>query len=274
MQDERPGALAPLPPGPLLELDAGAVTVSLAPLAGGRIAQIRHRGQAWLVGPDGDDPAAIAWGCYPMAPWVGRLRDGAFVFAGRRHGLARNFGRHAIHGLAFVMPWVVESHGAVHADLSLRLPRDASWPFGGIVRQSIRASGDALALALRLEAEEQAMPACIGWHPWFRKPERLSFQPEAMYPRDADGIATLPPAAPGQGPWDDCFVNERPVVLERDGWRLRLESECRHWTVYDMPVHATCVEPQTGPPDAFNLQPRVLASGQALEARLRMTWSR
>ena len=162
MRDEGAGAHAPLPPGPLLEFGAGAVSVELAPGAGGRIAQIRHRGQAWLVGPDGDDPAAIAWGCYPMAPWAGRLRDGAFVFAGRRHRLSRNFGRHAIHGLAFVLPWMVESHGPAHADLSLRLPRDARWPFGGIVRQSIRASDDALALSLRLEAEEQAMPACIG----------------------------------------------------------------------------------------------------------------
>src|SRR5690606_5284914 len=118
-----------------------------------------------------------------------------------------NLGSHAIHGLAFDRPWRVESHAAAEIRLSLRLPRDDRWPFGGVVVQSITADDDALALTLRLEAEEQAMPACIGWHPWFRKPGRISFQPDAMYPRDADGIACLPLVMPGDGPWDDCFVN-------------------------------------------------------------------
>lgn len=273
MAVEQDSALAALAPGPLLGIGAGALAVELAPAAGGRIAQIRYDGREWLVGPGDGDRAAIVWGCYPMAPWAGRLREGAFDFAGRRCRVAPNFGRHAIHGLAFMLPWTVDDHGQAHAELSLRLPRDGRWPFGGVVRQRIRVSADALDLTLQVEAEDLALPACLGWHPWFRKPDRLRFSPRAMYPRDADGIARLPLVPPSPGPWDDCFVNDGPVAIERAGQRLRLETECRHWVVHDAPAHATCVEPQTGPPDAFNLLPQVVAPGEALTARLRLAWS-
>ena len=74
------------------------------------------------------------------------------------------------------------------------------------------------------------------------------------------------------GPWDDCFVNTREVVVHRGGQRLRLSSDCDHWVVYDETAHSTCIEPQTGPADAFNLAPRVLQPGQSLQAWFRMEW--
>jgi aldose 1-epimerase len=37
-----------------------------------------------------------------------------------------------------------------------------------------------------------------------------------------------------------------------------------------MPPHATCIEPQTAPPDAFNLRPHRLAPGQTLQASYRI----
>lgn len=116
------------------------------------------------------------------------------------------------------------------------------------------------------------MPAAIGWHPWFRKPDRLVFAPARIYPRDAQGIATLPLAPAPPGPWDDCFPYRDPIVLQRGGQRLRLSSDCAHWVVYDGTAHATCVEPQTGPPDAFNLAPAILAPGQTLEAFFLLEW--
>ena len=53
---------------------------------------------------------------------------------------------------------------------------------------------------------------------------------------------------------------------------MRLTSDCRHWVVYDEPAHATCVEPQSGPPDAFNLEPLVLAPGETLQRWFLMEW--
>src|SRR5690606_34548827 len=105
-------------------------------------------------------------------------------------------------------------------------------------------------------------PVTIGWHPWFVKPvtDRLEF--EAMYRRGADGLPTGELVDPTPRPWDDCFVRPRgPLRLHYadpsggadQALVVTIASDCDHWVVYDEPVHATCVEPQSGPPDAANL---------------------
>ncbi|AMJ55270.1 MULTISPECIES: aldose epimerase [Stenotrophomonas] len=265
-------ALAPMPAGQLYWLRAGKLEVALAPEAGGRIAQLRYDGVDWLIGENDVPPATIAWGCYPMVPWAGRIRRGRFDFDGKSHMLPANFGAHAIHGVGFSRPWHIESIDAATATLSLRLPQDAHWPFGGSTRQAIQVHDNRLHLQLSVEAGDQAMPAVLGWHPWFRKPEQLLFSPDAMYPRDEDGIATLPVGKPTPGPWDDCFVAQGETTLVRAGQRLRLRADSDHWVVYDGAAHATCVEPQTGPPDAFTLAPHRLAPGEQLALAFEFAW--
>ncbi|MGH8025920.1 MAG: aldose epimerase, partial [Pseudoxanthomonas sp.] len=158
------------------------------------------------------------------------------------------------------------------AELSLRLPRDERWPFGGTARQTLQVEPRRLRLTLRLEADETAMPGVIGWHPWFRKPDRIEFAPSRMYPRDSQGIATLPLVEPKPGPWDDCFINRSEVVIHRAGQRLHLASDCTHWVVFDERAHATCIEPQSGPPDAFNLSAAGLPPEHAMESSFELEW--
>lgn len=129
-----------------------------------------------------------------------------------------------------------------------------------------------LTLSLSVRAGGSAIPVVLGWHPWFRKPDRMHFSPTGMYPRDGAGIAVLPVVSPAPGPWDDCFLNTAPIVIERSGQSLRLSSNCTYWVVYDSTAHATCIEPQTGPPDAFNLSPFVLPPGGELQAWFRIEW--
>src|SRR6516225_4663990 len=112
-------ALKPLAPGPVFEIGRGSLRVSIAPQAGGRIAQIRRDGVEWLVGYDKDNAATIAWGCYPMLPWVGRLRRGRFKFAGNSYQLPLNLGGHAIHGIGFALPWSLDAQSPTSAELSL-----------------------------------------------------------------------------------------------------------------------------------------------------------
>lgn len=263
-----------LAPGELLRLDNRTLSVDIAPEAGGRIAQVHRRGTPWLVGHDEDNAAAIAWGCYPMLPWAGRLRRGEFHFDGNQYRLPTTLGAHAIHGIGFLRPWRIEAHGATRCRLSLALPEDGHWPFGGVAVQKIQLQDDTLLLTLSLQATHRPMPMpVLGWHPWFRKPRRLAFDPEAMYPRDREGIATLPLVPPSPAPWDDCFINVAPVRMRGATGELVLDSDSRHWVVYDQPHHATCVEPQTGPPDAFNLQPEArLLPGQSLRTWFRWHW--
>lgn len=259
------GALAPLAPGKLLTITNGPLMVTIAPEAGGRIAQIVNHGRSLLVEYAPETAAMIAWGCYPMVPWAGRVRGGRFNFQGVAHVLRLNLGEHAIHGVAFGMPWQVSQQGQNFIEMVVALPNDERWPFGGKAHQRIEAGDGWLKLELSVQAGQRAMPATIGWHPWFKKPDALEFSPARMYPRDDQGIATLPPMEPTEGPWDDCFINHHPALLHYPDQSLRMTSGCTHWVVYDETANATCVEPQSGPPDAFNLEQCVLQPGEALQ---------
>lgn len=260
-----------MPAGPLHWLRAGSLEVAVAPEAGGRIARIRFDGVEWLIGEQ-QEAAAIGWGCYPMVPWAGRIRQGRFSVDGRCYQLPVNFGVHAIHGVGFSRPWRIDRLESDGASLSLDLPEDGYWPFGGRASQHIHVQPDCLQLRLAVQAGDTPMPAVLGWHPWFRKPDRLLFAPAAMYPRDGEGIAVLPCVDPAQGPWDDCFINHREVTLVSAGQRLRLRADTDHWVVYDGAAHATCVEPQTGPPDGFTLAPTRLQPGQRLQLTFELRW--
>ena len=243
------------------------ISADIDATSGGRIAQIVVRDVELLIGREtaGGDP--LRWGSYPMVPWAGRIRHGRFTFGGAAHQLPVEADGHAIHGVGFVSPWAIDTCTTASIELSLQLPSDGSWPFGGHARQRITVGADQIVLGLEVTAGDVAFPALIGWHPWFRKPDRIAFHPRAMY-RRVDGVAVdelveVPPSR-RSGQWDDCFVNTEPIVLAIDGITVRLSSDCTDWVVFDERPEATCVEPQSGPPDAFNIRPHVLAPGDTL----------
>jgi len=249
-------------------LRSGEATVTVHPSAGGRIGQIDVAGQPLLVDVSDlqrGEGHPMMWGAFPMAPWVGRIRHGRFEFEGRAHQLPINHHdgdgperAHAIHGLVFDREVREVSSTASAWYGSIPLP----WAFGGVVNQSVTVFDDHLVATLMVEATHGAFPAEVGWHPWFRKPDRLEFSPTAMYERDTFGLPTGELVEPSDGPWDDCFVNTETVVLHYDrpaAPAVTVASDCDHVVVYDQPGDATCVEPQSGPPDAFNLQPHVAA---------------
>lgn len=248
-------------------LHSDDATARLAPSAGGRLAQLTVRGRPVLV--DGDQAShPMGWGSFPMAPWAGRIRHGRFTFDGAVRDLPINLAPHAIHGTTFERPWTLRHHDGTSAVLDIEL----GWSFGGRATQSFRLADRSLVMELAVHAEQAAMPAEIGWHPWFVKPDRVGFHPTARYERDHEGIAIDRLVEPGTGPFDDCFVNTEPVVVEIGGTTLTLTSDCDHWVLYDEPEHATCVEPQSGPPDAFTLRPRRLEPGETLRRRFSITW--
>ncbi|MCB0965656.1 MAG: hypothetical protein KDB37_02375 [Ilumatobacter sp.] len=243
------------------------VSADVAVDDGGRLAQLTVDGVELLV----DDASAppTGWGAYPMVPWAGRIRHGRFSFDGVEYRLPINFDHHAIHGVGFVLPWDVDDGSGDHLDLRLDLPSDERWPFGGVATQRFRVDDLGLTTELTVLAGDRAFPVSFGWHPWFRKPERLDFRPTAMYRRH-DGVAADDLVPPPPPPWDDCFVNHEPVGLRIDGVELELTSSCDHWVVYDERTYATCVEPQTGPPDAFNIAVRRLEPGASMSAWYRI----
>lgn len=267
-------APTPLAPGEaVLDLRAGDARVVVRPEHGGRLGSVQVAGRELLV--TGHELGPIYWGSYPMAPWAGRIRHGAFSFAGTAHQLPLAAPPHALHGVVFDRPWRVDGPDALSIDL------DERWPFRGRVRQRFAVRENGLDVEMTLEADEP-MPAVMGWHPWFRRalepggtPVSLTFDPAQMLVRDAEGIPTGELVAPPDGPWDDCFTGLRSdPVLEWPGLRLTLSSSCPWWVVYTQPAHAVCVEPQSGPPDAANHDPEVVAPGAPLRHTMAWRWER
>lgn len=263
----------------ILTLRCGGAEVSVHPDAGARIGQIAVDGCPLLVDvPARGDRHAMAWGCFPMVPWAGRIRGGRFTFAGVEHELAINHldgpdpgQAHAIHGLGLDRPWEVLDATATSCVCSF----DVDWPFGGTATQTIALFDDRIVSTLTVESTGDDFPAEVGWHPWFRKPDRLSFTPDAMYERDRVGLPTGALVEPTAGPWDDCFVSSGPIGLGYDRTvapTVTVESDCDHVVVFDEPADATCVEPQSGPPDAFNLTPHVVRPGAPLTRTMSIAW--
>lgn len=254
----------------LPSISTRSVRVEVDPKAGGRIAQITVGDTPLLVGRDGAGGDPLAWGAYPMVPWAGRIRGGRFEFRGALYELPRNHEGHAMHGVGYTSAWTVTTHTATRIDLRLDLPTDATWPFGGTVLQVFEVSDRAVTGTMSVTATATAFPVSFGWHPWFRKPSRLDFAPTAMYRRDDDNIAVDELVDVPAGPWDDCFVNHQPIGMTIDEVDVTLTSPCTHWVVYDEPPHATCVEPQTGPPDAFSIRPEIVEPGATLSSSFRL----
>lgn len=269
-------------------------TCEIDVVRGGRLAQVVAVGQPLLIdpGPAAErDATSTDWGAYPMAPWAGRIRSGRFRFFGRDHQLPLNQQdgpdddrRHAMHGTVFTRSWTIDERSTNAVSLSTRLDRTGSgWPFPGTAHQRIELLAGQLRCDLSIDIDHSVhseqhpvvFPAEIGWHPWFVKPNQLHFHPNAMYERDRVGLPTGHLVAPTPGPWDDCFVNTAPVTLEYDrpiASMITVSSDCDHWVVYDVPDHATCVEPQSGPPDAFTIRPQLVTATHPLRRTMNISW--
>lgn len=266
----------------MITLRAGRAAVVVDQADGGRLTSLTVGGTELLVT---DGPTPLDRGCYPMAPYAGRVRRGCFVFAGVEHHLPLDLPPHAIHGTVHRRAWAAGGDGFA---VVLTTDLGPAWPFRGRAEHRIDLAPDALHLRLTVEADEP-FPASAGWHPWFRRrldhggPVELDVPAQRMWQRDADGIPSGALVPPGPGPsrrWpaighlDDCFTDlTGPPVLRWPGaLEVVVESDCEHVVVFDERPDGVCVEPQTGPPDALTLLPRVVAPGRPLVTRCTLRW--
>lgn len=260
---------------PVIELEAGDVQVEVLPHAGGRVGRLRV-GDLDLLRSD-PAPTTLLWGCYPMVPWAGRVRHGEFSFDDATYRLPLDAPPHAIHGTGHLAAWEVVDAGRDHCELRCTL----DWPFGGTAHQHVVLRPDGLTLLLSVLAAER-MPAVVGWHPCFHPPQSADLRFGRMYRRDGEGIAVADLVPPPPHPWDDCFVQPLgppTLTFARPGGRpderlvVVLDSDCDHWVVFDELPDAVCVEPQSAPPDAFNLgTAHVLEPGDLLQRRFDLRW--
>jgi aldose 1-epimerase len=273
-----------------ITLRSGPLGVVLAPAVGGAIARFwseRSEGAGPAVellraAPDlalaRRDPWAMA--CFPLVPWSSRIREGRFTFGQRSVILALNHPpeRHAIHGLGFQTAWTIVDRRPALATLEHHHAPDA-WPWAYRALQRIALTPAGLELELLLTNEsDAAMPAGLGWHPYFpRTPETtLTARVSGLWLTDGEilpaaCIAPPPSRDPGRGlavdrvVLDNAFVGwdgEAVVTWPERRVRLRLAAPPPLGTlvVYTPPGQSFfCAEPVSHITDAFNLA----AAGQA-----------
>jgi aldose 1-epimerase len=271
------GAVTPV------RLVAGGTSAVVDPAAGGRVTSLRVSDHELLVANGSDD---FHWGSFPMAPWVGRLRHGRLAVDGDVVELPRNAGPHALHGLVTERAWQVTRQGGSSVDLAVELgTADDPWPWPCRVTQSVALREGGMDFRLGVQAG-QAMPADIGWHPWFVRTvstadgsveAELDVRGGRIYLNDAEGLPSGEFGAPPPRPWDYCFIGlERPPAVRWPGFlEITVDSDCDHWVIYDQEQAGICVEPWTGPPNSLNgPTPTIVTPDRPLEATMTWSWHR
>ncbi|MEV7789345.1 aldose 1-epimerase [Streptomyces sp. NPDC088106] len=256
-----------------ITLTAGDAEVDVLPGNGGRVGGLRVGGVELLRQGE-------RFGCFPMVPWCGRIREGRFRDGATVWQMPLNAPPHAIHGTARDAAWRTARKSTDEAVLTYDLVEP--WPYAGRVTQQIALGEGSLTLTVGVETYESSFPAQIGWHPWFNRSlggedVEIGFEPAWQEERGEDHLPTGRRTEPGPGPWDDCFgmPGGVDVTLTWPGQlELKVTSREEWVVVYDEQREAVCVEPQTGPPDGLNTHPRLVTPLEPLEASTTWAWTR
>jgi aldose 1-epimerase len=270
------------PASNLIRLVAGPAEVVIDLNAGARLSSWKVHGFELLEQRNhGNHP--LGWGSYAMVPFIGRMKHGKFAFDGRNYELPINLETHAIHGTGFDNTWTVLKQTTSMAIVGMRMVEP--WPFQGTITHLIQLSNDRLIQQIAVMANED-QPVTVGWHPWFRRelvagtPKNQSlklhvdFSDVKQWEKGAEAIPTGRLIDPLPRPWDDAFHNLTACSLEWPGrLRLTVNHDCEDFMLYD-PPHAICAEPQSGPPNAFNMDADAyrLVEGDIHERTVEWRW--
>ncbi len=242
---------------------------------------------------------AFSFSCFPLAPYSNRIRDGRFEFDGKTIRIEPNAPDHAhpLHGAAWKGEWTLQAQSDRAAALSYIHRAGKAWPWAFSLQQEIAVKDDTLAIRLSLRNEsDRAMPAGLGFHPYFSNPETavLCFDAEGVWmpdesclPREwraADGDLDFSDARPLEGlSLDHCFTGWRgPARIEwRDrpvGVEITADPSIGFAVVYvSREENCFCFEPVSQMNDAVNWANRredtglrVLQPGESWAAEMKL----
>jgi aldose 1-epimerase len=148
------------------------------------------------------DPARAFDGA-TLVPWPGRIRDGVYEFAGRRHRLAISEPRRgsALHGLAARAPWGVVGRSGDAVRLRCAAGPAPGYPFSVVTEVTYRLRPGGLAVELEaFNFGQDPAPFGCGSHPYLRTPRGvdaagLSVPAATFVPPDERLLPAGPPRA-------------------------------------------------------------------------------
>jgi aldose 1-epimerase len=285
-----------------LHSDCGGAELWLAPAVGGSVAAYRVGDQDILRPASRSalarrDPRGLS--AFPLFPFSGRIANGRFRVGDREIALPPNFPpeRHAIHGQAWQNPWRVLRRAGASATLEFE-HAGGDWPWAYRASQTFLLSAGALTLHLSLmNRASTAMPAGIGWHPYFPKGDALFSAnlnriwlsgkdkiPDAPAPLEG-GNALDTPRAVAALDLDNAFSRgDGPCTLAWPGRgievRLTASEALGHLVIFTPPDEGFfCVEPVSHAPNAVNSDLpgaitglRLLGPGESMSASIGLGW--
>ncbi len=252
-----------------------------------------------------------------MFPFAGRIAKGKFHWDGENYELPEGDGRgNALHGFVFNRPWRL-THDAVESVTGeFQLSRDAKdvvrfWPSDFSISATYSVGARSLDCGIKFtNTGNSPLPCCFGWHPYFRLPlsdsgstgkttltlpasrtlPLVDMIPTGKIVANGKGMTLVDGFELGEHTFDEPFVLDSPsgsehVVTLRDNSSGRVlkqsfDASMKYAVVYT-PGHreAICVEPQTGPPDIFNMHGvgladamLVLRPGESKSYSMRLDW--
>jgi aldose 1-epimerase len=226
----------PASTGQLVTLEHGAYKLVIAPQFGARIVSFSHDGRD-IVRPTPQsviaNPKVYEFAGFPLMPYSGPLFGPGFAFGGTTYALDRTVREEpsATHGDAWIAPFRIIDQASTKLALLLdHEPQTGAFPFRfrGEVRFELSPLG--LLTTLRVTSRDhRLMPAGIGFHPYFPKPDgtRLRFEAIGVWPADAPEAVTEPcgPMIEGLSFCEGPVVSGMVVDRLYEGWDGRAELE-------------------------------------------------
>ncbi len=237
-----------------------------------------------LLGSLSADP--VENGCYPMAPWAGRIHENHIDWNAKSLDLEPSYQEFALHGLLLDQP-VKCAHKSESGDAaSIEFTAAISdWCAPLRIVMQWRLSADRVESKITALTDSiDPVPVVLGWHPWFVNSlgasENLVLQVDSAQLAVREGLyptGEFRQVLDFDSPFDDCFrIPSRKVHL-RWGTELHVEIRNSHdwFVIYNGAPGVSCVEPQTGPPNAFaqSLGCDTLTTSAGHPLAMSTTWS-
>lgn len=278
-----------------IDLQLGALDLQIAPDAGGSIARFCIAGRDVLrraAQSEGSAAAALSMSSFPMLPYANRIRNGCFEWQEDTFHIPANIRTSAlpIHGVGWLRPWhPLGRVSTTRAQICLDHLPDESWPFAFTAVQTFALHPDGLSVHLDLHNPgPHAMPATLGFHPFFPEKPRLQTITKGLWETDQHclPLRQIGPAPLNKQLARGAALNDLDVDNTLTGWSrlatlgwpgLSVELSassllsCLH--LFTPPAEPfVCVEPVSGPADGLNPshRPVVLAPDQRVSVEMRI----
>lgn len=154
-------------------LEAGSLRIELAPALGGSISRfdwVQDRRKINILRPAPNDSSSVLDAAsFPLVPFSNRIRDGSFLFRGRRVTLAANMtgDPSPLHGQGWLAPWKMLRSNSCSIELQY-LHEPGEWPWRYEARQIFDLDPAGLTLILTCRnLSSDPMPCGLGQHPYF-----------------------------------------------------------------------------------------------------------